>query len=57
MICDYFIIRRKRLVVDDLYLRDGQYEYSAALTGGHRALVIGSAIALWTGDSLGAVSI
>ncbi len=28
MICDYFIIRRRVLLVDDLYLRDGAYEYS-----------------------------
>src|SRR6266481_3390842 len=28
MICDYFVIRRRVLVVDDLYLRGGIYEYS-----------------------------
>src|SRR6266404_999946 len=28
MICDYFVIRRRVLVVDDLYLRGGAYEYS-----------------------------
>jgi NCS1 family nucleobase:cation symporter-1 len=28
MISDYFLIRRRRLVLDDLYLRDGIYEYS-----------------------------
>jgi nucleobase:cation symporter-1, NCS1 family len=28
MICDYFIVRRRVLLVDDLYLRNGQYEYS-----------------------------
>jgi NCS1 family nucleobase:cation symporter-1 len=28
MICDYFIVRRRVLLVDDLYLRDGQYEYA-----------------------------
>ena len=28
MICDYFIIRRRVLIVDDLYLRGGAYEYS-----------------------------
>src|SRR5215470_1207955 len=47
MICDYFVVRRKRLVVDDLYLRGGQYEYSngfnwRAIT----ALCVGSAMAL-----------
>ncbi len=28
MICDYFVIRRRVLVVDDLYLRKGVYEYT-----------------------------
>ncbi|MGA8301182.1 MAG: NCS1 family nucleobase:cation symporter-1 [Terriglobales bacterium] len=28
MICDYFVIRRRVLLVDDLYLRGGAYEYS-----------------------------
>jgi len=28
MICDYFVIRHRVLVLDDLYLRDGVYEYS-----------------------------
>jgi len=28
MICDYFVIRRRVLVLDDLYLRGGAYEYS-----------------------------
>src|SRR6202171_1274861 len=28
MICDYWIIRRRVLIVDDLYLRNGVYEYS-----------------------------
>lgn len=47
MICDYFIIRRKRLVVDDLYLRDGVYEYSGGFNWrAITALVIGSAVAL-----------
>jgi NCS1 family nucleobase:cation symporter-1 len=27
MICDYFVIRRRELQVDDLYLRGGAYEY------------------------------
>ena len=27
MICDYFIVRKKILLVEDLYQRDGQYEY------------------------------
>src|SRR5438477_3325642 len=29
MICDYFVIRRRVLLVDDLYLRGGAYEYSS----------------------------
>jgi nucleobase:cation symporter-1, NCS1 family len=28
MICDYFIVRRRVLLVEDLYLRDRQYEYA-----------------------------
>jgi NCS1 family nucleobase:cation symporter-1 len=28
MICDYFVIRRRVLIVDDLYLRGGVYEYA-----------------------------
>ena len=42
MIADYFVVRRRRLVLDDLYLRQGCYEYAggfnyralAALAGG-----------------------
>ena len=38
MICDFYLVRSRRLVVNDLYLRDGEYEYSRgfnwrALTG------------------------
>ena len=36
MIADYFIIRKSRLVVDDLYRRHGDYEYSAGFN--YRAL-------------------
>jgi NCS1 family nucleobase:cation symporter-1 len=47
MICDYFVIRRKRLVVNDLYLRRGEYEYSGGFNWrAIAALCIGSAIAL-----------
>ncbi|HET8922209.1 MAG TPA: NCS1 family nucleobase:cation symporter-1 [Candidatus Acidoferrum sp.] len=28
LICDYFVVRKKFLVVEDLYQRNGQYEYS-----------------------------
>jgi nucleobase:cation symporter-1, NCS1 family len=28
MICDYFLVRRRVLLLDDLYLRGGAYEYS-----------------------------
>src|SRR5579863_10366750 len=49
MICDYFIVRRRVLLVDDLYLRDGAYEYSrgfnwlavAALAAGATTALIG----------------
>ncbi len=47
MICDYFLIRRKRLVVNELYLRDGEYEYSRGFNWrAIGALCIGSAVAL-----------
>jgi nucleobase:cation symporter-1, NCS1 family len=29
MICDYYLVRRRTLLVDDLYLRGGAYEYSS----------------------------
>src|SRR5712692_1396543 len=29
MICDYYVIRKRMLLVDDLYLRGGAYEYSS----------------------------
>src|SRR5215467_13377616 len=47
MICDYFIIRRKRLAVDDLYLRGGEYEYASGFNWrAILALCMGSAVAL-----------
>jgi NCS1 family nucleobase:cation symporter-1 len=47
MICDYYLVRRKVLAVDGLYLRGSDYEYS----GGFNwraicALVFGAAVAL-----------
>ena len=47
MICDYFVIRRRVLVVDDLYLRHATYEYS----GGFNWLAVG-ALALGAGTAL-----
>jgi NCS1 family nucleobase:cation symporter-1 len=47
MICDYFVIRRRMLQVNDLYLRDGVYEYSRGFNW--RAVValgVGAGIAL-----------
>jgi len=49
MICDYFIIRRRELQVNDLYLRGGIYEYwhgfnwlaLAALAAGAGAALVG----------------
>jgi NCS1 family nucleobase:cation symporter-1 len=47
MICDYFVVRRKVLLVDDLYLRDSAYEYSRGFNWkAIAALVIGSGVAL-----------
>jgi NCS1 family nucleobase:cation symporter-1 len=47
MICDYYIVRKQRLLVDELYLRGGAYEYS----GGFNwravvALAVGATVAL-----------
>jgi len=49
MICDYFVVRRRVLLVDDLYLRGGAYEYSrgfnwfavAALAAGAGTALVG----------------
>jgi NCS1 family nucleobase:cation symporter-1 len=49
MICDYFVIRRRVLQLDDLYLRNGIYEYSggfnwsalAALAAGAGTALVG----------------
>jgi NCS1 family nucleobase:cation symporter-1 len=47
MICDYFVIRRRVLVVNDLYLRGGIYEYSNGFNWlAVLALVLGAAVAL-----------
>jgi NCS1 family nucleobase:cation symporter-1 len=47
MICDYFIVRRKRLAVDDLYLRGGEYEYASGFNWrAIGALIVGSGVAL-----------
>jgi nucleobase:cation symporter-1, NCS1 family len=47
MICDYFVIRRRVLAVNDLYLRDGPYEY----TGGFNWRALG-ALAAGAGTAL-----
>jgi NCS1 family nucleobase:cation symporter-1 len=47
MICDYFVIRGRVLIVDDLYLRGGIYEYSHGFNWlAVIALVVGAATAL-----------
>jgi nucleobase:cation symporter-1, NCS1 family len=46
LICDYFIIRKKFLVVEDLYQRAGQYEYSSGFNwNAVAALAAGAAVA------------
>jgi nucleobase:cation symporter-1, NCS1 family len=53
MICDYFVVRRRLLVVEDLYLRERTYEYSRgfnwlaviALAAGAGTALIGLVIA------------
>jgi nucleobase:cation symporter-1, NCS1 family len=52
LICDYFVVRKKLLIVEDLYQRGGQYEYSrgfnwsavAALAAGAAVAFIGLAV-------------
>ncbi len=47
MICDYFLIRKRVLQVDDLYLRGGIYEYSKGFNWrAVLALVLGAGTAL-----------
>jgi NCS1 family nucleobase:cation symporter-1 len=46
LICDYFIVRKKNLALQDLYLRGGQYEYSRGFNWqAIAALAAGAAIA------------
>src|SRR3982074_1433789 len=46
LICDYFIVRKKNLALQDLYLRGGQYEYSRGFNWqAITALAAGAAIA------------
>jgi len=33
MICDYYVVRKRQLVVEDLYRRDGEYEYKKGFNG------------------------
>jgi len=47
MICDYYLIRKRVLSVDDLYLRGGAYEYSRGFNWrAAGALALGAAVAL-----------
>jgi len=47
MICDYYLVRRRTLVTNDLYLRDGRYEYAKGFNWrAIGALAVGSAVAL-----------
>jgi len=47
MICDYFVIRKTILLVDDLYLRGGFYEFSRGFNWrAVGALLIGAGVAL-----------
>jgi NCS1 family nucleobase:cation symporter-1 len=52
MICDYFVIRRRVLQVDDLYLRGGIYEYSDGFNW--RALI---ALTLGAGTALSGLAV
>src|SRR5258707_7668606 len=52
MICDYFVIRRRVLQVNDLYLRGGIYEYSRGFNW--RAVI---ALALGAGTALAGLAV
>jgi NCS1 family nucleobase:cation symporter-1 len=52
MICDYFVVRRCKLEVDDLYLRGGIYEYAKGFNW--RALI---ALALGAGTALAGLAV
>jgi NCS1 family nucleobase:cation symporter-1 len=52
MICDYFVIRRRVLQVDDLYLRGGLYEY----VRGFNWRAVG-AVALGAGTALAGLAV
>lgn len=52
MICDYFVIRRRCLQVEDLYLRGGIYEYAKGFNW--RALI---ALALGAGTALAGLAV
>src|SRR5260370_16470214 len=46
LICDYFVVRKKFLAVEDLYQRNGQYEYSRGFNWtAVAALAAGAAVA------------
>jgi nucleobase:cation symporter-1, NCS1 family len=47
MICDYFVVRGRELLVDDLYLRERSYEYSHGINwSALAALALGAGTAL-----------
>jgi len=47
MICDYYLVRRRSLLVDDLYLRGGAYEYAGGVNWrAVAALALGAGVAL-----------
>ncbi len=47
MICDYYLVRKRVLATDDLYLRGGEYEYRKGFNwNAIFALVVGTAVAL-----------
>jgi NCS1 family nucleobase:cation symporter-1 len=46
LICDYFVVRKKNLAPQDLYVRGGQYEYSRGFNWqAITALVVGATVA------------
>src|SRR5258705_2880369 len=49
LICDYFVVRKKLLVVEDLYQRNGQYEYSRGFNGNAVAALAAGAVVAFVG--------
>jgi NCS1 family nucleobase:cation symporter-1 len=57
LICDYFVVRKKRLAVEDLYLRGGQYEYARGFNWQAIAALASGAVVAFIGLALPALHV